>query len=357
MSSVGKINAIQGLRGIAALLVVSDHSLLRFSEWTNAHALKNDRLLYVAETLGRHGVEIFFLISGFIMTVTSYKEFMRPNAFSGFLWRRIIRIVPLYWLITALVVAQLIWQGHAPNPLEIIKSLAFIPYENAPGVFQPLLRRGWTLNYEMFFYVLFAIALTQRPRRGLAALISVLILLTAAGWLWVIGKCSTGSCELLSFYLQPIMLYFAGGIVLGALRLFLQHRNKLSVVNSDNGLMLAIVLTSVYVVYLSLATPSNVTYIVGVIFCILATAFCALLEDKCERGHLRIMFLLVGEASYSIYMTHSLFIDPASRLWANTMGGRGMAAYLAAMIIGTSLLGMLMFRFVERPTLRALKRG
>jgi exopolysaccharide production protein ExoZ len=100
-----------------------------------------------------------------------------------------------------------------------------------------------------------------------------------------------------------------------------------------------------------------VTYIVGVIFCILATAFCALLEDKSERGRLRIMFLLVGEASYSIYMTHSLFIDPASRLWANTLGGRGMAAYLAAMIIGTSLLGMLMFRCVERPTLRALKRG
>jgi exopolysaccharide production protein ExoZ len=354
MSGVGKINAIQGLRGIAALLVVADHSLLRFSEWTNPQALKSDRLLYVAELLGRHGVEIFFLISGFIMTVTSYEEFEKEKAPSNFLWRRIIRIVPLYWLITALVIGQLVWQGHAPNPTWIAKSLAFIPYENEAGSLQPLLRRGWTLNYEMFFYALFAASLTLRPRRGLGAVILALALLAFAGRL--AEDCTSKSCEFLEFYAEPIILYFAGGIVLGAIRVYLQRQNRLFAVTADNGLGMAIALASIYVVYASLAAPSTLSYIMGILFCVSATTFCALIEDNSGLGRLRFMFLLVGEASYSIYMTHSMFIDPAGRLWTNALGGKWMGLYLGAMIVGTSLLGMLVYRYVEKPMLRALKR-
>jgi exopolysaccharide production protein ExoZ len=356
MSSVGKINAIQGLRGIAALLVVADHSLLRFSEWTNPRALKSDHLLHVAELLGRHGVEIFFLISGFIMTVTSYEEFNKRGAPSDFLWRRIIRIVPLYWLITALVIGQLVWQGHAPDPAWVAKSLAFIPYKNEAGSLQPLLRRGWTLNYEMFFYALFAAALVLRPRRGLAAVISVLVLLTAAGRIWMTDACSEKSCEMLGFYAHPIILYFAGGIILGAIRVYLQRRNMLFAVAADNGLGIAIALTGIYVAYASWAAPSSLTYVAGILFCVSATACCALLEDNSGSGRLRLTLLLVGEASYSIYMTHSLFIDPIGRLWTNAFGGKWMGVYLGAMIVGTSLLGMLVFRCVEKPMLRALRR-
>ena len=208
----------------------------------------------------------------------------------------------------------------------------------------------------MFFYALFAIALFQRPRRGLTAVISLLVLLTAIGRLWVTDKCAMASCSLMSFYTQPIMLYFAGGIILGAIRLSLQHRNKMPAVRFDNGLGMAIVLTAVYVAYVSNAAPSNVTYVVGVIFCVLTTAFCALLEDTATGGRIGIIFLLVGEASYSIYMTHTIFVDPVSRLWFPKLGSLGIAPYLAAMIVGTSLLGMLTFRYVERPTLRALRR-
>jgi exopolysaccharide production protein ExoZ len=356
MSGVGKINAIQGLRGIAALLVVADHSLLRFSEWTNTQALKSDHLLYVAELLGRHGVEIFFLISGFIMTVTSYEEFGKHNAPPNFLWRRIVRIVPLYWVITALVIGQLVWQGHAPNPAWVAKSLAFIPYENESGSLQPLLRRGWTLNYEMFFYALFAVALVLRPRRGLTAVIAALVFLTFAGRIWLSDDCTSKSCEFAGFYSQPIILYFAGGIILGAIRVYLERRNRLFAVTADNGLGMAIALAAIYVVYASLAAPSTLTYVVGIVFCVSATGFCALLEDNSGLGRLRFTFLLVGEASYSIYMTHSLFIDPVGRLWTNAWGGKWMGVYLAAMIVGTSLLGMLVYKCVEKPMLRALKR-
>jgi peptidoglycan/LPS O-acetylase OafA/YrhL len=357
MSSIGKINAIQGLRGIAALLVVADHSILQFSQTTRADRVANAHLIHVAETLGRQGVEIFFLISGFVMTVASYEDFKQPNASSGFLWRRIARIVPLYWLITALVVVQIVWQGRPLHPLDLVRSLAFIPYVNDDGTLQPLLRRGWTLNYEMFFYAVFAIALFQRPQRGLSAVIGTLVLLAVVGQLWSADRCIADSCRALSFYLQPVMLYFAGGIVLGAFRVFLQRRNRTPGLRFDNGLGLALVLTAAQAAYISFATASTLTYVAGILYCILATAACALLEDRSEHGRLRVLSLMVGEASYSIYMTHSLFVDPASRLWIRTLGTHWLAAYLAIMVVGTSALGWLTFRCVERPMLRAFRRA
>jgi exopolysaccharide production protein ExoZ len=357
MPTNGKINAIQGLRGIAALLVVIDHSILRFTEKTKAELLSDNHLTYVAETLGRHGVEIFFLISGFVMTIASYDDFRKPHATLSFLWRRIIRIVPLYWFVTALVIVGLLWHGKSPGAVEIVKSLGFIPYENETGLFQPLLRRGWTLNYEMFFYALFALALFQTPRRGLIAVIGVLLVLTLIGPHLVPADCADQSCDWPSFYVQPIMLYFAGGILLGALRVFLQRRGRMPSLRIDNGLGLAIVLTAGYAVYASLAVPSVVSYVVGVVFCILTVAFCALLRDQSEHGRLRALFVLVGEASYSIYMTHSIFIDSASHAWIQAFGRRWLAAYIVAMIIGTCLLGMVTFRLVEKPSLRLLRHG
>jgi peptidoglycan/LPS O-acetylase OafA/YrhL len=356
MSRIGKINAIQGLRGIAALLVVADHSLLRFSQRTAADRVDTS-LIHLAEILGRHGVEIFFLISGFVMTITSFDDFGKPRASPRFLWRRIIRIVPLYWLITLLVVAGLIWRARVPELAKVVKSLAFIPYENESGLFQPLLSRGWTLNYEMFFYALFALALFQKPSRGLIAVVATLLALTLLGPLLLDGGCGAPACRFASFYVQPIMLYFAGGILLGAIRLFFQHRDAVPVVPFDNGIGIAIVLTGIYVVYVSTAEASSLTYVVGVIFCVLATAVCALLEDRTEHGAVRALLLAVGEASYSIYMTHTLIVDPVSRLWSEAFGRQWLGPYLAVEILGASLLGMLTFRCVEKPVLRAFRRS
>lgn len=356
MSRIGTISAIQGLRGIAALLVVADHSLLRFSQRTAADRV-DPSLIQLAEILGRHGVEIFFLISGFVMTITSYEDFGKPGATPRFLWRRIIRIVPLYWLMTLLVVAGLVWRAQVPALAKVVKSLAFIPYQNPAGLFQPLLSRGWTLNYEMFFYSLFALALFQRPHRGLAAVVAAIMALTLLGPLLIDAGCVATACRFASFYVQPIMLYFAGGILLGALRLFLQHRGALPRVPFDNGMGIAIVLTGIYVVYVSSVEASVLTYGVGVIFCVLATAVCALLEDGTAQGTVRAALLAVGEASYSIYLTHTLIVDPVSRWWSQTVGRQWLGPYLAVEILGASLLGMLTFRLVEKPALRAFRRS
>jgi exopolysaccharide production protein ExoZ len=348
-----KIDAVQGLRGLAALLVVVDHSLHHFSDIGPFDPERSGHFYYVADTLGRHGVEIFFLISGFIMTMTSYDEFASPGAVTAFLSRRILRIVPLYWLLTALTVVAHTTHGESLNFVQIVKSLFFVPYLNDSRLWQPILRRGWTLNYEMFFYALFAAALLLRATRGLVGLLLLLLLLTVIAPIWNHGPCDTTTCGVMLFYEQPIQLYFAGGIVLGALRLYLQRRSSMSALSFNGGLRAAIVATAAYIAYICwVAGPTDAA---GVVYCVLASALCMLFADKPQSGRISMLLLLIGESSYSLYLTHPVFIDPASRLWARAFGAHGLFPFLAAMIVGSCLLGWLSYRLIEKPLQRALR--
>ena len=107
------------------------------------------------------GVDIFFVISGFVMTYLTQGQFGRAGASRTFLVRRIIRIAPPYWLFTMLMVATVLLFGeHVKNttldPAVAVTSFLFIPWPRADGQLNPLLSQGWTLNYQAFFYHAFA---------------------------------------------------------------------------------------------------------------------------------------------------------------------------------------------------------
>ena len=139
--------SIQYLRAVAALMVVFHH-IINAKPWL-FNPLENYPSLAT-------GVDIFFVISGFIMYVAA-----RNEAPLEFLKKRIIRIVPLYWVATlAFVIVKTKLHIFSLTPedwLHIAKSLAFIPHHDPtnPGKIWPYLIQGWTLNYEMFFYLIF----------------------------------------------------------------------------------------------------------------------------------------------------------------------------------------------------------
>ena len=114
-------------------------------------------------SFGAAGVDIFFVVSGFIMVVTTMKRDMAPGEF---LLHRIARIVPVYWVVTILLFA-IVMYGFKPvgimrmQPDWLAKSLLFIPFDR-DGRVEPIISVGWTLNYEMFFYLLFALGLFVR---------------------------------------------------------------------------------------------------------------------------------------------------------------------------------------------------
>lgn len=179
-------DSIQALRGIAALFVVLEH--VRFLN------------------CGAFGVDIFFCISGFMIMYTTHEST------EYFLRKRLIRIIPLYYIMTIGTFALLLlfpsmFEQTKAEPVFLIKSLLFIPFDIGNGVLQPLLRIGWTVNCEMFFYLLFLISFhINHKYRGLICIILLGGIILLAQLLPVIFAP-------LTFYGDPVMLDFVLGIL------------------------------------------------------------------------------------------------------------------------------------------------
>ncbi|MGN1146139.1 MAG: acyltransferase family protein [Acetatifactor sp.] len=215
-------DSIQALRGIAAIFVLLEH--IRFIN------------------CGAFGVDIFFCISGFMIMFSTHKNS------AGFLTKRAIRIVPLYYLMTVgtfilLLLFPTMFEQTKANPFFLIKSLLFIPFDIGNGVLQPLMRIGWTVNCEVFFYILFFISLhISHKYRGL---ICSILLVSVVG----LAKLMPVSIAPLAFYGNPIMLEFVMGILsyYVARRLYSLHQGKklsrpLSVISGLFGCLLLIAL-------------------------------------------------------------------------------------------------------------------
>ncbi|KRB29166.1 hypothetical protein ASE05_31210 [Mesorhizobium sp. Root172] len=160
------------------------------------------------------GVDIFFVISGLIMVHTSRQLFAKTGGARLFLSRRIARIIPLYWsvttlyLVVALLAPTFLNQTYI-NSRFVIESYFFIPATRPDGVVQPLYELGWTLNYEMLFYVLFAAAIVLPMRWAVTVLLTTLVGMVFA------GRLAAPLREPFAFWTDPIILEFALGVMVG----------------------------------------------------------------------------------------------------------------------------------------------
>ena len=252
--------------------------------------------------MGQYGVILFFVISGFIMVVTTGPDSFSPAAFMS---RRIRRIVPIYYTANlALAAGTLVVPGAfertAFDVSYLLKSLLFLPTHDpsGSGLIVPFFKLGWTLNYEMFFYVLFAsLFALSALQRGLAiaAILACLI---------VLGSTVQFESAMLDFYTRIATAGFAFGTLLGLVMLYRPHailQLGLPAIMLATGLclaMLAWVLRDFDAIkhwpsttlLLSLAATLNVLILVAVI-------------DGREMA-LPAPLLYLGDASYSIYLFH-----------------------------------------------------
>src|SRR5689334_19470644 len=153
----GEVLSVQYLRALAATLVVFIHAG-QFPGFENA----------LDTTVGHVGVDIFFVISGFVMAVTAGTS---DYPAGRFFIKRLIRIIPIYWFLTIitaglLVSAPSLFRDNIFTWTHFLFSLLFIPHLSPVGGYSPLIKIGWTLNFEMFFYVVFGaflfLGLTKR---------------------------------------------------------------------------------------------------------------------------------------------------------------------------------------------------
>ncbi len=277
--------SVQALRALAAWLVVGHHIMQVFFDFKADSALGQ---FFIDK--GAVGVDIFFVISGFVIYLSTQGK---DIAAGRFLLNRVLRIVPAYWLFSLLaalliVYAQPVMPGQSFELQHFLLSLMFIPADN-PGGFglYPTLSVGWTLNYEMFFYLLFALGFSVPERYRLWLI---------AGALFLVGTVATRESWVSDFYRNSIVYEFLFGIVLGMVyqRGWIQPGRWLPVMVIV-GSLLAIYHLDTAMRMLHWGVPSA-----------LIVASCISLEGY-FRGS-RVLKSL-GDCSYSVYLVHVLVLS------------------------------------------------
>jgi exopolysaccharide production protein ExoZ len=158
--------------------------------------------------IGAAGVDVFFVISGFVIWTVAARGESAPGTF---LWRRLTRVAPAYWLATLAVAAiALADPAFLPqislSPSHLLLSLAFIQHKDPNGLAFPVLPPGWTLNYEAIFYVTFTAILFAPAKFWLALIVAVMTAICLIGLLVP---------PLYGLAANPMLLQFAAGAWLG----------------------------------------------------------------------------------------------------------------------------------------------
>ena len=342
---------VQYLRAIAALMVAYYHVTIQIPALTPYF----HRLLGISRLAS--GVDLFFIISGFIMSAYS-----RRSTPGDFLVRRIIRIVPLYWMLTLLLVVL-----HTVKPDVfhsvivrsdfVLKSLLFIPYSPTGELnsMEPVLVAGWTLNFEMFFYLLFAVALFVPVRWRLALLGSAFALLIGMSR----GLNLFGELPSLEFLANWRLLEFWSGMVLA--EIYLTGALRLAPVASWSVILVCfvILLLGIPIVGPSLG-DTNRFFLETVLPATATVAAVVALDSSGRMPHLPTLAYL-GDASYSLYLSHPFSFGVARVVWSRLVGGSpslGMAAAFGVFAMILCILGALVtFRYLEQPLLRGILNG
>jgi exopolysaccharide production protein ExoZ len=339
---------IQVLRAVAATAVVIGH----FQAVTSA----TPEFFVPYAKLGSAGVDLFFIISGFVMVYASEPMFGRTDGPMNFFARRAIRIIPLYWLATTVYV---VIAAAVPSLVDVaysaqflVSSYLFIPVARPGGAMNPVVGQGWTLNYEMLFYVIFAFGVLGTRRAAVAVSSLALIGLVAA------GRIFEPSSPVLAFWTDSIILEFIFGMVLGlAYREGLRLSKWLSAAVLVAGLALFYVNLGIFEIPRALANglviPRVVAY--GVPAAVVVAG--ATLGDFSLRGAGWRMLAVVGDASYALYLFHAFPVRAMIQLfkWIGVDVDAHRFVCLVVTLGVAAVMATMIYYLFERPVTRALR--
>ncbi|MGB6689721.1 MAG: acyltransferase [Terracidiphilus sp.] len=323
-----KFLSIQALRIVAATLVLITHSTFYVSE-------RLDHGFPVWER-GTRGVDIFFIISGFVMIFSSQKLVEVANGWKIFAERRLLRIVPLYWIVTtlkaAIVLSTVGFALHTKvNFTTAACSYLFLPARDLDGKIEPLVGVGWTLNFEMLFYLLFCLALFFR--------INVFKFVGTALAILSIGAFFRGaSWPPIAFYLNSIVLeFFLGMLVARACINGIRIPRKLAVP------LLALGLGCLLLPSSDFGLPTVIVRGLPAALIIWSAASLGSLQNLIPG-----FILYLGDASYAIYLIHPFVAPLPPTLLHRLHSDSPLLSVALSVALGLGI-GCLLYQFIERP--------
>jgi exopolysaccharide production protein ExoZ len=288
-------------------------------------------------------VHIFFVISGFIMIVVSAHQFRLPGAPAKFFKRRLIRIVPVYWFYTSLMLLLVCLpytlKQSTFDIVYTIKSYLFVPaVRPSTDKIVPLLAQGWTLSYEMYFYILFAFFLKFSRTWLLPSLI--LLFSASVGLRFLV---SLGNGPVLNFFTNPILLEFVFGCFVGLV--YISGR-RISPVLSLGLFAFGCLSLIAWIIYGGGGFSGVIVWGIPAA-CIVAGA--TNLERALDFRTPRILTAL-GDSSYSLYLSHTfLLMVVAKLLKMNLLSGIPIDIVIILSVAFCIVFGHLAYLYIEKP--------
>lgn len=325
--------SIQALRAFAAWVVVLHHFMQVSFDFEIDNPLE---LLLV--TRAQMGVDIFFVLSGFVIYITTAGRSIPTH---HFLWRRAARIVPVYWFYTAITAAILYLAGdlmpiYGIDLPSLLASLIFIPHANPAGFGDyPVLPVGWTLNFEMMFYLLFALCLLLPQRFRLWSL---------AGAIALLNLLLAHHSPISDFYGNPIIYEFLLGVGVGVL----YHRGHLAPARHPWPWIAA---AAACLAFMFCFDDQSVwrPIVWGLPAALLVAALIRLEPLFSHRHRLRRM----GDRSYSVYLVHIIVLWLSEAFLRQGLGISPWIA-LALSLLAIALLSKMSFELIEKRLTRQL---
>lgn len=307
--------SIQALRAIAAILVVVVHTITQFNSYNNLTSSLGVFLKNI-ETFGLVGVYVFFIISGYIMSMTTKNYRGGLGDAWVFLKKRIFRIFPTYWIwLTILVVMWILGfalRSHNYSIEKIFSSYTLLPYsENNSTAISPMLSQGWTLVYEMFYYYLFTFFIFLKLK-NIKSIISIFISFFILFFLAKNQLLPNKSLD--SLFSNGVMFFFPIGMLIfhfqqKIMAVFSSVLSKASILVALGGILL----------YISIRNTNEYDVESNVLCSMLI--FMAFFVYNIKTRLLSI----IGDASYSIYLSHTFIVmaygivSKSSRFSSNTL--------------------------------------
>lgn len=342
-----QFRSIQCLRGLAASAVALSHLFIIETKYTTGPTI-----LPTIVQNGVAGVDLFFVISGFIITTVTTGSFRREGETSRFLLHRIIRIYPIYWFYFFLVLgiyvanpAMVNSNYGAPN---LLTSFLLLPHANPP-----LLAVAWTLVYELFFYCMFAAGLRWLKEQQLIAALLIWAAITVIG---VVTLRPTGEQPILNLVFSPYILEFLAGCLVA--KAVPRVGRSIGAISLVSGVVL--IGAGTLAVDAGVVPPLDgwrgvLIYGIGSAFLV---AGCAGLERNGALRRIPPSLVRLGDASYSLYLSHVLTLSAVGRVWHHCFDSPSLINHLALLIVASSAAvawGLLSHRFIEAPLLRFLR--